>query len=769
MASSSIKGLTIEIGASTEKFTTAMKSLDSETRAISKDLKTVSENLKLDPKSVTAAAEKLKLLQEQAANAGKKVETIAAAIEKFKATRADTTSDDYRKSLEGLERQLESAKREQELANAQVEAFQRASEDAGNGASRLGDIIKGNLISEVIKKGLSGLADLLKSVASFAINAAKQVGEYAKAAVEMAAEWQDALGYSEQVFGSYSETVQKWVEDNSLKLRVGETALIQYVNKFGALFRTFGFGAKEAAENSEALIQLAVDLRAATGDDLTQIIDSLTSGLTGGYKAFQRYGVVVNEARIQVKALELGLVDVEVNQLAVEKATIKVTEANKKAAEALAKYGENSLEYQKAQIAVQEAEEALTAALGGKTLALDDVAKKTAILAILNEDLAFAEGQAAKESGSYSSQLALKDTLLENLQKRIGEKLLPVFTAFITKINDFMQSDAGKAVLDALTDSVGILADKVMELLESEKLTEWLSSLEEKAPVVAEKIVEITTSIAELIPQLLTLTEKILTFIGIGTGADIGRARYAFIRVKDDIKKFADESGLSLDQAVKAITAYSETTGVKLDEIYDNWSEYEPLIKQWYDQLSTDAEGAATDFDTAMSQLPESTQENLDDVADKITTFTDSDALRAKVRGWGDKIKEAFKSTWDWLVNAYQTISRLFGSGWDVVDQDTASELWPTPMATGGRAYARRPYLVGDDSQHRPEIFVPDTNGYIMNGSQTERIINNTSNSQNFSGGINIYVNSYGMNVAEVADELGAAFQQKIRMSGAMI
>ena len=90
MASSSIKGLTIEIGANTTKFTSAMKSLDAETRAISKDLKTVNENLKLDPKNISTAADKLKLLQDQAANAGKKVETIAAAVEKSIITSAGT-------------------------------------------------------------------------------------------------------------------------------------------------------------------------------------------------------------------------------------------------------------------------------------------------------------------------------------------------------------------------------------------------------------------------------------------------------------------------------------------------------------------------------------------------------------------------------------------------------------------------------------------------------------------------------------------------------
>ena len=44
MAKSTIQGLTIEIGAETSKFTTAMKSIDTEARRITKDLKTVGED-----------------------------------------------------------------------------------------------------------------------------------------------------------------------------------------------------------------------------------------------------------------------------------------------------------------------------------------------------------------------------------------------------------------------------------------------------------------------------------------------------------------------------------------------------------------------------------------------------------------------------------------------------------------------------------------------------------------------------------------------------
>ena len=772
MANSVVKGLTIEIGANTTKFTTAMKEIDKDARDISKDLKTVNESLKLDPSSAEKSADKLKLLQDAAQNASKKVDLIKEAIKKLNEQEADKSTDKYKSALADLEKQLESAQREQDLANEKVKAFGTESEEAGKQASSLGDIIKGNVIASAITGGLSKVADFFASIAKKALDAAKAVAnfakEYANDAVELAAAYEDAVGYSEQVYGNLAETSQKWVQDNSVRLRIYKGDLQGYVNSFGAIFNGFGYGQQQALEMSESLISLAADLRAATGKDINEVIQSLTSGFTSSTKSLQQFGVVTNEAAIKAKALEMGLVNVEVNDLAVEKATLKVTEANKKASDALLKYGEGSLEYQKAQLAVTEAEQGFNDALGGTVLELDRTQRTSALLAIVMEDLSFLLGQSDKEANNYNSQLDTMHTITQNLQEEIGEQLLPVYSDFLEKVNEFLQSDAGKAVMDSLTESVGLLADKVLELLEDEQMTEWINNLKDELPKAAEKVVEFAEKVGDLIPKVLDLADAALKFFGIGDSAEAERARESFIRTKDEVKKFADQSGISLEEAVKAVTAYADTNDLKLSEVYEDWSDYEPKIANWYQQLATDADGTALDFDTAMAKLPESTQENLDEVANKITTFTSNDELRAKVRGWADGIISAAKSAWDAITNSDSARTaheaQLSQSG-------SVGTWWGAPSnAAGGHVSAGQLYQVNDDAGRRKEWFIPDQNGYILNGNQVDRMINsNNNNSRNFSGGIQIYVNSYGMDVNEVADELGAAFSNKIRMSGAML
>jgi hypothetical protein len=127
-------------------------------------------------------------------------------------------------------------------------------------------------------------------------------------------------------------------------------------------------------------------------------------------------------------------------------------------------------------------------------------------------------------------------------------------------------------------------------------------------------------------------------------------------------------------------------------------------------------------------------------------------------------IWEGIKSMGQWFRdNFYGWIGGIFNG---LADNGVLHNL--PGRAGGGRAYANMPYLVGDDAQRRPEIFVPDTNGTILNGDQTERVLNNINNSRTV-GDVNIYLNSYGADATSIANEIGIAVQQKLRMSGAML
>lgn len=744
---------------SAEEYEKQQKNLTSEYESSQKTVEKVRN-------SVEMYSEKIKLAEQKSQTLAEQLKQTAEDFEKEKdaASKTGEEIEDLSEEVSDASNSLEDmAKNEEKVSEKTTDVGEEAS-SSGNKVKDFWEKVKQGVATDLVIKGLSKITGFFADIASKAWNAAKAVAsfakDYANGAVELAAAYQDAVGYSEQVYGKLAEESQKWVEDNSVRLRIYKGDLQRYVNEFGGLFNGFGYGEQQALEMSESLISLAADLRAATGKDINEVIKSLNSGFTSSTKSLQQFGVVTNEAAIKAKALEMGLVNIEHNDLAVEKATLKVTEANKKASTALWKYGEDSLEYQKAQIAITEAEQDLQDALGGTVLELDRTQRTSALLQIVMEDLSFLLGQSDKEADNYNSQLDTMHTIMQNLQEEIGERLLPVYNNFLDKVNEFLQSDAGKAVMDALADAVGILADKVLELLEDEQMTEWISNLKDNVPKVAEKIVEFAEKIGDLIPKVLDLADAALTFFGIGDGADAARARESFIRTKDEVQKFADQSEISLEQAVKAVEAYAKTTDTKSYEIYDDWDTYGPKIMDWYKDLATGADGAAEDYDTAMSKLPESTTENLDALTQKITSFTSSDELRARVRGWADDIVNAAKSAWDWLTKVEDKSSNN-----NIFNPNNSG--YGESHAAGGPVRAGQMYRVNDDHGRRIETFVPAVDGYILNGQDTQRIINNSTNNSRTYGDVNVYVNSYGTDAAAIAEEIGAEVNRKLRMAGA--
>ena len=70
-----IKGITIEIGGSTQKLDQALKGVNTTAKSLQNELKAVNTALKLDPTNVEAAAKKQQLLTEAVKTTKEKVKT----------------------------------------------------------------------------------------------------------------------------------------------------------------------------------------------------------------------------------------------------------------------------------------------------------------------------------------------------------------------------------------------------------------------------------------------------------------------------------------------------------------------------------------------------------------------------------------------------------------------------------------------------------------------------------------------------------------------
>lgn len=221
------------------------------------------------------------------------------------------------------------------------------------------------------------------------------------------------------------------------------------------------------------------------------------------------------------------------------------------------------------------------------------------------------------------------------------------------------------------------------------------------------------------------------------------------------IMEFAGKMGPgyqeALSEGIKSLQEFAEQNGYSLEEVVRGWQERNPEIVFEYNDFvrnTTDMKDAVIQ---EVSKLGPDTQAAIDTAVDNVNV--------SKWDTFWRGVKQTASDVWKFITTATNP-NAWENSGFQVIGGVRAS---------GGAVHAGRMYRVNDDAGHRDEWFIPNTNGYILNGDQVDRIVNNYNNSSNFSGGINVYANSYGMDLATVSEELGYAIQQKLRMSGARL
>lgn len=756
-ASSKVKGITIEIGADTTSFGYAMKQIKQEASMVAKDLKNVDNAMAFDSNNIEKAADKLKLLREASDNAAKKVETIRKAIDALNKEYADKSSEEYKKQLDFLTRSLESATREQEIANARLKDFETNANAAGEGALSLGNIIKGNLISTAIQKGFSTIINLAKTLARELVNAGKKIAEFSWSAIKEAATYSDQLEYSETVFGEFGDSATEWAKDNSVALRIAKKDLTEYMNMLGQVFHTQGLSEEESLEKVENLMSLAADIRAATGKDIGEILPTMMRGFTTSVRNFKQFGVIMTDAEVKAYALANGLVEVTVNENDLAKATANLHDKQQKAQKAFDKYGEDSVEYEKALVALNKAEEEFDETLGGEAETMDSATIITARYMLLLERLANIIGQNVKEQNLFNSQWEKTKTIFKNFKTDAGMGMLDVATNLLKSFNEFLESENGQALLEQMVNQFKEWAKTIEEMVEDGRFEQFIQKLIDKLPQIIEDVGDLVESFIKGIPTIQGIADGFLGLVG---SVDKLHLSQAWAKAENKVQAFAEKWNMNINTVKDATAAYALQTDQDLADVYNKWEEYEPLIIEYMTQIGAEAENMEETTRNALDELPVSVQRAINNTEN--TDLSPFQRLAARVWEIANNILAGVDYAGNPINDGPWKNNNIFG-----FDKGLHSSGGGSSRALGGPAEVGQLLRVNDDAGHRTEMFIPSVPGTILSGQQTDKVINN--NNQRTYGAMNIYINSYGTNASEIANEIGYEVNRKLRMSGAML
>lgn len=205
--------------------------------------------------------------------------------------------------------------------------------------------------------------------------------DFGKKSVQAAIDAQEMESAFDVVFGNMAADVRAWAEETGNALGRSTQEIQRGALAFQELFGK-ALDPAQAAELSKQFAVLTQDLASFKNLSNEVAQQKLFSGLVGEAEPLRAVGVFLNETAVKAKATELGL--------------------------------------------------------AGVNGALTDQEKIVARAALIQEQLAAAQGDVIRTSDSAANQIKTMNAAVEELQVAIGQKLLPALTPLITLTADLV-------------------------------------------------------------------------------------------------------------------------------------------------------------------------------------------------------------------------------------------------------------------------------------------------------------------------------------------
>lgn len=146
-----------------------------------------------------------------------------------------------------------------------IEKFSSSEEEAGQSTLKLGDLIKGNLISEGIIAGIKGLANVMKSVASSVVNLGKE-------AIKNYADYEQLVGGVETLFKDSANVVEGYASNAYKTAGLSANEYMETVTSFSAsLLQSLNGDTAKSAEVADMAITDMSDNANKMGTSMSMI------------------------------------------------------------------------------------------------------------------------------------------------------------------------------------------------------------------------------------------------------------------------------------------------------------------------------------------------------------------------------------------------------------------------------------------------------------------------------------------------------------------
>lgn len=253
--------------------TSNLKLMSSEMKLTSTEFARGDKNLKQTKASYDSMN---KTVQEQKA----KVSELRTALEQAEKTygKNNSTVNELKTRLNQAEVQMKQMEDATDKSNKELKEMKHGFDDAGQGAVKFGDLLKANVLGDVITGGLKALGSAVKGVGSAFLNIGKQ-------AVEGFADFEQLEGGVQKLFGKeMAEVVKKNANDSFKTAGMTANEYMETITGFSAsMINSLGGDTKKATELSDMAIRDMSDNANTFGTDLSSIQNAYQGFAKGNY------------------------------------------------------------------------------------------------------------------------------------------------------------------------------------------------------------------------------------------------------------------------------------------------------------------------------------------------------------------------------------------------------------------------------------------------------------------------------------------------------
>lgn len=309
MASTKVRGITIELGADTTGLSKALSGVNKEIGKTQKDLKDVERLLKLDPSNTELLAQKQKLLSDRVEETKTKLDALKQAQASI-----DLSTEEGQRQYDALTREIISCENELKNAEQAASGFNATAQKISVSADKMSQKF-GTLAEKT--KGLSMAAGgALAGLAGLAVKAGKDADELTTLAKQtgVATDELQKMQYASDLIDVDTDTIVGGLkklkknldghEDTWKRLKVDvKDANDEYRSITDIFYDTVG--ALSQIDNETERDIVAMELFGKSADELAGIIDDGGAALKSLGEEAENLGVIISDEDLE-KANELN-------------------------------------------------------------------------------------------------------------------------------------------------------------------------------------------------------------------------------------------------------------------------------------------------------------------------------------------------------------------------------------------------------------------------------------------------------------------------------